>query len=374
MNHFIIGLGGTGGKIIRALRKSLYQEFHGSAIPDVGIGYLYVDSSSEMMGIDDPSWKTLGTSVQLPKASQLLITDANLTSRLDNLDSYPGLKHWLGSPDAWRDILNSIVGATLGGQKRRLGRFLFACKAGNYREQVQTQVKQLQQSGETDVTFHIVLGLAGGTGSGSVIDAVAQLRDLYPDSRRFRILVYALLPDAYPHPNWDTGNYHANGFAALTELNAMSVGSYQPYDVTGVKQRLTLSDPFNGCFVFSNENENGLTVDVDRDLPGIVADFLYQKIVAVNNVNWASLGRMENAENGDGSPETAPQGRSPERSKRFLTFGIKRLAIPEEEISEYLTYSFARQAALQLRFNHWQPSSGERLRQQSSSQQRHGLP
>ena len=358
MNHFIIGLGGTGGKIIRALRKSLYQEFHGDSMPDVDIGYLYVDSSNEMMSMDDPTWKTLGTSVQLPKASQLLITDANLTSRLDNLDSYPGLKHWLGSPEAWRDILNSIVGATLGGQKRRLGRFLFACKAGNYREQVQTQVKQLQQSGETDVTFHIVLGLAGGTGSGSVIDAVAQLRDLYPDSKRFRILVYALLPDAYPHPNWDTGNYHANGFAALTELNAMSIGSYRPYDVTGVKERLTLSDPFNGCFVFGNENENGLTVDVDKDLPGIVADFLYQKIVAVHNVNWASLGRMENAENGDGSPETAPQGRMPERSKRFLTFGIKRLAIPEEEISEYLTYSFARQAALQLRFNHWQPSSG----------------
>ena len=358
MNHFVIGLGGTGGKIIRALRKSLYQEFHGDKANNVDIGYLYVDSSSEMMSMDDPSWKTLGTSVQLPKASQLLITDANLSSRLDNLASYPGLKHWLGSPQDWRDILNSIVGATLGGQKRRLGRFLFACKVGNYREQVQTQVKQLQQSGETEVTFHIVVGLAGGTGSGSVIDAVAQLRDLYPDSKRFRILIYALLPDAYPHPNWDTGNYHANGFAALTELNAMSVGAYLPYDVTGVKERLTLNDPFNGCFVFGNENENGLMVDVDKDLPGIVADFLYQKIVAVNNVNWASLGRMENAENGDGSPETAPQGRTPERSKRFLAFGIKRLAIPEEEISEYLTYSFARQAALQLRFNHWQAASG----------------
>ncbi len=358
MNHFVIGLGGTGGKIIRSLRKSVYQEFHGDRPAGVGIGYLYVDSSSEMMAIDDPTWKTLGTSVQLPKASQLLITDANLTSRLDNLDSYPGLKHWLGSPQEWRDILNSIVGATLGGQKRRLGRFLFACKAGNYREQVQTQVKLLQQSGETDVTFHVVVGLAGGTGSGSVIDAVAQLRDLYPDSKRFRVLLYALLPDAYPNPNWDTGNYHANGFAALTELNAMSVGAYQPYDVTGVKNRLTLADPFNGCYVFGNENENGLTVDVDRDLPGIVADFLYQKIVAVNSVSWASLGRMENAENGDGSPETAPQGRLPERSKRFLTFGIKRLAIPEEEISEYLTYSFARQAALQLRFNHWQAASG----------------
>ena len=140
MNHFVIGLGGTGGKIIRALRKSLYQEFHGDQANHVNIGYLYVDSSNEMMSIDDPSWKTLGTSVQLPKASQLLITDANLGSRLDNLGSYPGLKHWLGSPQDWRDILNSIVGATLGGQKRRLGRFLFACKVDEYREQVLKQV------------------------------------------------------------------------------------------------------------------------------------------------------------------------------------------------------------------------------------------
>lgn len=358
MNHLVIGLGGTGGKIIRSLRKTLYQETHGKAGAEAGIGYLYVDSSSEMMALDDPSWKILGTSVQLSKASQLLITDANLSSRLDNLDSYPGLKHWLGSPQDWRDILNSIVGATLGGQKRRLGRFLFACKADKYREQVQTQVKLLQQSGTTEVTFHLVLGLAGGTGSGSVLDAVAQLRDLYPDAKRFRILVYALLPDAYPHPNWDTGNYHANGFAALTELNALSVGAYQPYDVMGIKGRLSLTDPFNGCYVFTNENENGLTVDVHADLPGIVADFLYQKIVAVKHLNWDSLGRMENAENGDGSPETSPQGGIPERSKRFLTFGIKRLAIPEQEIEEYLTYQFARQATLQLRYNHWQEATG----------------
>jgi hypothetical protein len=41
-----------------------------------------------------------------------------------------------------------------------------------------------------------------------------------------------------------------------------------------------------------------------------------------------------------------------------LAFGIKRLAIPEEEIAEYLTYNFARQAALQLRYNHWQEAAG----------------
>ena len=352
-NHLIIGLGGTGGKIIRAFRKTIFQEFR-SVDPDgVNLTYLYVDSSDEMMNPDDPTWRLLGRSVQLGPGSQLKISDANLQSRLDNIESYPGIKDWIGSKEEWSNILRSIIGATLGGQKRRLGRFLFACKSDQFKTQLRNQVRDLQTKGEIPVTFHICVGLAGGTGSGSIIDVISQIRDTYPDSRTYRIIVYALLPDRYPKANWDTGNYHANGYAALMELNALSVGALQPHDVTGAKGRLQLSDPFNGCYVFCNENENGLFVDVEGDVPNIVANFLYQKTIAVRNVAWDTLRRMENAENGDGSPETTPGAKTGERSKRFLAFGIKRLAIPEEEIREYLTYSFARQAALQLQYNNW---------------------
>ncbi|MBV9678957.1 MAG: tubulin-like doman-containing protein [Acidobacteriaceae bacterium] len=357
-NHLILGLGGTGGKMIRALRKTIYQEFRNEA-PGVNLSYLYIDSSTEMMGLDEPSWKILGTSVQLSRRNQLLIQDANLASRLENINNYPGIKPWIGSPDQWRDILGSIIGVTLGGQKRRLGRFLFSAKATEFQDQLRSLVKDLQSQGTTEVTFHVCTGLAGGTGSGTVIDVLAQIRDIYPDAKRYRIVLYALLPETYPNPSWDTGNYHANGFAALLELNALSVGAYQPFDVSGRKPgRLRVSDPFNGCYLFTNENENGLTVDVDGEMPGVVADFLYQKIVAVRDVSWPTLGRMENAENGDGTPERAPGSNIPERSKRFLAFGIKRLAFPEEEISEYLTYQFARQAALQLRYNTWSDSNG----------------
>jgi len=128
-NHLIIGLGGTGGKIIRALRKTIYQEFRQQNPEGAALAYLYVDSSNEMMGIDDPSWKILGTSVQLNKRSQLLIQEANLSARLENINNFPGIKPWIGDPEQWRDVLGSIIGVTLGGQKRRLGRFLFACKA-----------------------------------------------------------------------------------------------------------------------------------------------------------------------------------------------------------------------------------------------------
>jgi hypothetical protein len=358
-NHLVIGLGGTGGKIIRALRKTIYQEFRKDSPNGVNVGYLYVDSSDEMMRLDDPTWKILGTSVQLDKKSQLLIQDANLGARLDSINEYPGIKPWIGPTEQWRDILGSIVGATLGGQKRRLGRFLFACKVADFKNQVGSIYRDLTRGGSGDVTFHVVTGLAGGTGSGSLIDVISQVRDAYADSRRFKIIVYALLPETFPNPNWDTGNYHANGYAALAELNAASVGRYKPVDISGVKPgRLEPMDPFNGCYVFTNENDNGLTVDVDKQLPGVMADFLYQKIIAAGEVSWPVLGRMENAENGDGSPEKAPGTNTPERAKRFLTFGIKRLAIPEDEIAEYLTYSFARQSALQVRYNNWSDTSG----------------
>ena len=90
MNHVIIGLGGTGGKVVRALRRLIYAEFLQETPPGVGLGFLYVDSSREMMAADYPSWKLLGTSVQLPVASQLLITGEDLQSRLDSIQTDRG--------------------------------------------------------------------------------------------------------------------------------------------------------------------------------------------------------------------------------------------------------------------------------------------
>ncbi|MFP5213543.1 MAG: tubulin-like doman-containing protein, partial [Acidobacteriota bacterium] len=197
-NHLIVGLGGTGGKIIRAFKKTVFQEFRSEKPKNVNVEYLYVDSSSEMMAADDPTWKILGKSVQLGRHQQLLIQGANLSAQLESINNYPGIKNWIGSKEQWRDILNSIVGEVLGGQKRRLGRFLFACKVKEFRDQLQTLVRDLQTGGSTPVTFHVCCGLAGGTGSGSIVDVVSQIREMYPNSKTYRIIIYALLPDTHP--------------------------------------------------------------------------------------------------------------------------------------------------------------------------------
>jgi hypothetical protein len=174
-NHLIIGLGGTGGRIIRAFRKTLYQEFRTTEPAGLNIAYLYVDSDDEMMALDDPNWKILGHSVQLGIDSQLHIQSADLADRLNNINNYPGIKEWIGNRDDWRDILRSFAGGRVyGGQKRRLGRFLFACNIDAFLNQLNLQINNLQNnSQQADITFHICCGLAGGTGSGSVIDTIA---------------------------------------------------------------------------------------------------------------------------------------------------------------------------------------------------------
>lgn len=73
-NHLVIGLGGTGGSVLRALRKRIYEEFRsndpkGSA----NIEYLYVDSSLADLN-NEEDWQTLGVSVQLSPAQRLSLT------------------------------------------------------------------------------------------------------------------------------------------------------------------------------------------------------------------------------------------------------------------------------------------------------------
>jgi hypothetical protein len=63
-NHILVGLGGTGGKVLKAFRKRLYQEFNAEQRAQLPIGFLYVDSSIEMMKPDDKTWQVLGENAQ----------------------------------------------------------------------------------------------------------------------------------------------------------------------------------------------------------------------------------------------------------------------------------------------------------------------
>jgi hypothetical protein len=360
-NHLIIGLGGTGGKVIRSFVKSVKRNQRAGLGSPVNIQYLYVDSSREMMADDDPTWKVLGENVQLKPANQLHLDGGQVAAMLADPYSYQGVKKWIGEPEQWRSIINLGSGATiLGGQKRRLGRLLIAAKIRDFLSMVDGLVKGLTNNNTSAVTFHVCCGLAGGTGSGALIDVISQLRKKFPEGNQHKILLYLLLPDRFPKANWDTGNYHANGYSALLELNALGAGLFHPCDITGDQEKHAGNKkedaPFNSCYLMTNENENGLVLDVENDVPNTLAAFLYEKIVASEELKYDDLSRHERFENRNLEPEgTGPEK---QRCRKFIAFGINQLLYPELEIMEFFTYRLADQAASQMLQNHWTGNDG----------------
>lgn len=141
-----------------------------------------------------------------------------------------------------------------------------------------------------------------------------------------------------------------------------------PYDVTGKYERVPLENVkavVDNCILYTNENENGLTIDSHQQLPLVVADFLYNYVFLEQNDNTGEFIRtysLENIEDWRNEfNEKAKDGVvDPVRSKKYSSFGIKRVVIPEEEIIEYFTFSFGRQALLQLRYNNWNDDMGFR--------------
>lgn len=371
-NHIFVGIGGTGGKILKAVRKRLFQENTTDERRKLPLGFVYVDSSLEMMNPKDSTWKVLGENAQLGKDSFLYVRSAKLSDQLENVDNYPGISSWIGSKKIWRNIVGNVGDDGAAAQKRRLGRFLFSCSVNEYEAILKNQVQHVKEvSGNTDVTFHIFAGLAGGTGSGSVIDVVAQTRKHYTPNvtsgLNYKIIVYCQIPEHSPLPNWDKGAYHANGFAALTELNAFKVRQFIPNDVSGQFDKIQYNgtDFFNSCFLYTNANESGITVNTKEDLPDIVCDIVYHYITLPEDNNVREFKDCFSTENVDPKDEYDENAvdtdfKIPVRSKAFKSFGIKRIINPEEEIKEYLTYNFALQALYRIKYGNWSDDLGYR--------------
>ena len=369
-NFILVGLGGTGGKVLKAFKKRMFQEFPADIREKIPVGFVYVDTTDEMMRPGDKTWYVLGEDAQFKNNEFVFIKGVDLDQIFGNPSGFPGLKGVIGDPEVMQKTIGNLGAAA--GQKRRAGRILFGANVAKYRQAVNAQFDKCKKiSGNDKTTVLIFSGLAGGTGSGSIVDVVAQTRkiDQFMNDNT-SIVVFPMIPEITPPSGCDAGRYHANGYAALQELNALLVGSYKPFDLTGLSPtgRVEfggLKRIANGLMVYSDVNENGYTVDPHKELPQIVSDFAFARVFMEANDNTEEYDRSFSFENIDDWRneywEKAKGGEIiPYRTKAVGSFGIKRIVIPEEEIKEYFTYSLGRQSLLQLRYNNWNDDMGFR--------------
>ena len=287
-NHILVGLGGTGGKILRAFKMRMFEEFptaeERSKLP---VALLYVDSTDEMMPKDGrprPDFRVMGQDASFTNNEFLNIKAVDVEHILNHIDNYPSVKGIISNVSAVKQAIGSLGQAA--GQKRRAGRLLFAANAVGYVNTLRDAYGRCEHiSGDSNRLYiHIFAGLCGGTGSGSIIDVVVQTRKTYPDAK---ISVYAMIPEMnLPKSDMDQGRYYQNGYAALNELNALQVGRWNPQDVTGIGEAHVYNDRAkgvaDGLTLYSNVNEHGLTINSLSELPKVVSDYVFARIFFVN--------------------------------------------------------------------------------------------
>jgi len=378
-NHILIGLGGTGGKVLKAFRKRLWSEYSDEKRSTLPIGFIYVDSTGEMLNPDDTTWKVQGKNAVFTNNEFVNIKGISLNQIFNNPSGYPGLNGFLGNPEIMQTHIG-VLGAAAG-QNRRAGRLLFGGSIDAYTQALNNKIREVKKISNTyshkgGTHIHIFTGLAGGTGSGAFIDVIAQTRRLYPElfdwvthNKGYDLQVYCMIPEDKPNFAGYIGRYHANGYAALTELNALSCERFQPCDVSSNTSGSVVKNQFggiDGVHIYTNENENGKSFDDIDDLSNIVSDCVYSFVFLEGNKITESFIRaytMENVKGGNEYEyyEKQTQGVAPKvRSNFFGSFGIKRIIRPEDEIIDYFTYNFGYRALLQLKYNNWSDELGFR--------------
>lgn len=374
-NHILVGLGGTGGKILRAFKMRMFEEF-----PDDDerqkqpVALLYVDSTDEMMPKDGrprPDFRVMGKDASFTQSEFLNIKAVDVEHILNHIGNYPTVKGIVDNVSAVKTAIGSLGQAA--GQKRRAGRLLFAANAVGYVNSLRDAYAHcVDVSGNSSQTnIHIFAGLCGGTGSGAIVDAIVQARKSFPDAK---IFVYAMIPEMnLPKADIDQGRYYQNGYAAMKELNALQAGRWYPHDVTGNAPAKLYNDRIkgvaDGLTIYSNVNENGMTLNSFEELPKTVSDFIFARIFFVNDQDLDSNGdiiRAFNFENMDDfaleydeAANATDKGNIPvARTKKINSFGIKRVMYPELRVLKHITYTVGENILYQFKYNNWREGQG----------------
>ena len=373
-NQILIGLGGTGGRVLREFKKRLIEEYPDANVRGkLPVAMMYVDSTCDLVsngGGSRSDFMAMGQDASFTQTEFLDISEPSVECILNEIDSYPYIKNIVGDVETMKLALQPL-GATTG-QKRRAGRLLFAANAQRYVSKLKESRNHcITISGYADTYIHIFAGLAGGTGSGAVIDAVMQACKEFPEAK---IMVYAMLPEQpLPKPGMDQGRYYQNGYAALRELNALLAGAWLPHDVTEgeltpyLKQNM--GKIVNGMVVYSNVNENGLMVNSFDELPKIVSDFLFARILLLSNYSDENIGMIRACtfegiddylyEYDETAQPDAVDGHIPvARTKKVASFGMMHIVYPQLRMLMHAVYATAKGVFNQFKYNNWSGSQG----------------
>lgn len=350
----VFGLGGTGTRVIRQLKRRMPID------QDSNIRFFAVDSDTE----ENELFKAEDMP-QLKEKDELWLLDAPtavnvLQAATADNPAADHVKEWLPkkSPGDGRNLHNLIeakIARNKGaGQFRRAGKMLLTANVSagialrkrleDMRDAILGLSAVTMQAHEglriqAGIQIFVVCSLSGGTGAGCLLDFLALIRSIFPETAHTVNLVGVLPGSALDGEIGDDkdqkANTRGNAMGLLAELQAIKQDNLTPLDFrfdssfkTKVASGVTYAD---NIFLVDNQQMNGTPATVYLDICNAIAMFLYQflgngvgaKIESVN-VNLMGLGRpADGAQAIGGGPRI------------YHAFGVSYLEFPARDLRQY---------------------------------------
>jgi hypothetical protein len=211
--------------------------------------------------------------------------------------------------------------------------------------------------------IHIFASLAGGTGSGCLIDLITTLRTAYPNSSTddgFPIFLY-LYTTEQRFPESMVGYFHENQAAVLRDLNALACEKYHPHLLgTAIGgERFTSQQPISQVILSSQLSSKNQMLSLEQQHQ-IIAEASFERIYCLATGNLST--NDQKAVTGEDIIAAYPgePSHKPLRTFRFGSLGMRRWEVPIDEIKELLAADLAHTCFNLLLYQNWNDRTGPR--------------
>lgn len=341
----VVGLGGTGLKALRYLKKALNR---------------HQTQSIRLLGIDADKLEPHAFRDRFPELEdrELILLDPTAAVRAmaraeKNMAGTEHVKAYLPEthdelPSVYQSIRDKVAKGHGSGQLRRAGKLMFCSNVTdgvNVNQALREIKKELlglkttldRRIGNftvmTGTRIFVISSLAGGTGAGCLVDFLALLRSHF-DGDTDNITAICLLPGSaldkeLKKPHVERGNTRGNAIAALREIQACMLGRFSRHTFTydaHTKYTPVNTNLVNSVYLVADTQMDGRVVENWFDLCQATANFLYGIV---------GTGIGASAESGAVNYDVDDSARTRAIPGIFSALGVGVVEYPIDEIGGY---------------------------------------
>jgi hypothetical protein len=352
----IIGLGGTGKKALMKIRRRFYDRF-GQLDQFPSVAYLYLDTDTNEVGQNTEAGghRVIADAIEFANDETVSITVEQTAPYVDSPKTHPHVSAWF-YPNL-RDKADLVQGA---GAIRPYGRLAFFHRYDRVSSSIQNAVQKVTSMRSIQVTMDnglrvvtdgsvdvfIVGSLAGGTGSGTLLDTTFLVKHIAPQAKRYG---FVALPSVFSTRSEGEARF-ANGYAALKEVNhytlrpdanrvstvdeLQSLHDFHVQWSLGESERSIAGPPFHYLYLLDAVNDKGIHSDMDG-VSELMADAIFYEFAmsefgahkrSLRDNTDQFLCQVAEIKDEDGSTMNRPQ------PKHYSAFGLGRITFPADHV------------------------------------------